>query len=73
MAFVKLLCSRVGDGFDHSYGSVIEVADDEAARLIQGDYALPATAETAATLPPENAARFPGAAPRRPAPRKPKS
>ncbi len=66
MAFVKLLCGRVGDGFDHRPGQVIEVGDEEAARMVKGNYALSATAETASTAPPENAARAAAAAPRRP-------
>ena len=42
---IKLLTNRVGANFSQSYGEIIDVADDEAWRMIEDGQAIPIVEE----------------------------
>lgn len=55
---IRLLVSRVGHGFAHESGQVVNLEDREAQRLIETGQAEPiATPESATVAAPESAAR----------------
>ena len=60
---VRLLVSRVGDGFSQDAGQVIDVSTDDAKALLDGGYAERVDGiETAMAQPREAAMRQPGKA-----------